>query len=536
MTASLTTGAAASAIPAEHTALAARLDDLERHRSIDVEERLVQAQAVEAEAAAAGDVVAVMRARLVVADMLYKVGRCSEGTGLAVEVNDWAAAHGPQPLLARSHLVLSSIFESIGDVGSGLDHAVRAIELLGDAAPARDRGNYLLNLADALSLGGEADRGQARARYRQAERVFAELGDDQRRLVVLNNLAMLEYEAGHVAAAVEVAGELWPACGNVLDAAAADTVGRVLLVAGRLDEAEAVVREGHQLLAERGPVQAATPAELALTLAEILLGQGRPDDAEDQLDRCFLICLERGLHRVRVEALRVRAEILAARGLYEDAFHAHEAFHAEWVALRSSQQEAAARTRQALFETAEARRAAQRFWEQARTDPLTDVYNRRFVDEELPRHLAQAAARGQQLVAAIVDADHFKQVNDRFSHEIGDRVLVRVAALLTDVVRAGSGADGGPPGFAARLGGEEFLLVLVTDDVPGALAAVDGLRADVEGAPWAELAPGLRVTVSVGATLARPGDRQSSLLSRADRNLYRAKASGRNRTVADDRD
>ena len=433
--------------------------------------------------------------------------------------------------------MLSSVFESIGDAAAGLDHAVRAIELLGESAPARDRGNYLLRLADALAVGGEADRDQARLRYRQAESVFVELEDHERRLVVLNNLAMLEYEAGDVAAAVEVAGELRLAGGEeALDAAAADTIGRVLLAAGRLEDAEAVVREGYRLLVERGAVQAVTPAELALTLAEILLAEGRVEAAQDELDRCLVVCLERELHGVRVEALRVRAEVLAARGLHEDAYRAHRAFHAEWVTLRSNQQEAAARTRQALFETAEARRAAQRFWEQARTDPLTDVYNRRFVDEELPRYLAQAAARGQQLVAAIVDADHFKQVNDRFSHEIGDRVLVRVAALLTDVVRACAGSDGGPPCFTARLGGEEFLLVLVTDDVAAALAAVDGFRADVEGAPWADLAPGLRVTVSVGATVARAGDRQSSLLARADRNLYRAKATGRNRTVADDRE
>ena len=405
----------APAVPAEHAALAARLDDLERHRSTDVEERLGLAAALEADAVAAGDTVAVMRARLVTADMLHRVGRSAEAAELAVDVNDWAAAHGPRTLLARSHLVLSSVFESIGDLTSGLDHAVRAIDLLGESAPARERGNYLLRLADALALSGDADRDQARLRYRQAEDVFAALGDDERRLVVLNNLAMLEYEGGDVAAAVEVAGELRLAgAQTALDAATADTVGRVLLAAGRLDDAEAAVREGYRLLAERGSVQAVTPAELALTLAEILLAQGRVDAAQDELDRCLVVCLERDLKAVQVEALRVRAEVLAARGLHEDAFRAHKTFHAEWVALRSSQQEAAARARQALFETAEARRAAQRFWEQARTDPLTEIPNRRFVDEELPRYLGQAALRGHRLVAAIVDADHFKQVNDRF--------------------------------------------------------------------------------------------------------------------------
>ena len=346
---------------------------------------------------------------------------------------------------------------------------------------------------------------------------------------------MLEYEAGDVTRALEVVAALRDVGGEEgMDASVSDTVARVLLAAEDLTGAEAMARQGYRLLAERGNAQAVTPAELALTLAEILLAQGRLEAAQQELDRCIVVCRERDLGGVRVQALRVRAEILAARGLFEDAYRAHRFFHSESVVLRSRQHEAAARTRQALFETAEARRAAQRFWEQARTDPLTELYNRRFVDEELPRYLKEAAARHVPLVAAVVDADHFKRVNDTFSHTVGDQVLRRVGGVLASTVGGGRpGPDDGPPGFVARLGGEEFLVVQVVTDARQGLRRVESVRRVVETETWDDLAPGLRVTVSAGVTVARDGDTQSSLLARADANLYRAKSAGRNRCATD---
>ncbi|MBI4939830.1 MAG: diguanylate cyclase [Actinobacteria bacterium] len=516
--------------------LAATLDRLERHRSSDVEGRLRDARAAEQEALEAGWLLGAMRARLVVADMLHRVGSAVEGAALAVEVNNWAAANGTRLLLARTHLVLSSVFESIGDVASALDHAVRAIDLLGDGGTARDRGNYLLRLADATAVNGAGERDQARRRYREAEEIYVALGDRERHRTVLNNLAMLEYEAGDVPRALEVVAALREVGGEEgIDASLSDTIARVLLAAEDLAGAEQMARQGYRLLAERGNAQAVTPAELALTLAEILLAQGRLEAAQQELDRCIVVCRERDLGGVRVQALRVRAEILAARGLYEDAYRAHRFFHGEAVVLRSRQQEAAARTRQALFETAEARRAAQRFWEQARTDPLTDLYNRRFVDEELPHYLKEAATRGVLLVAAVVDADHFKRVNDTFSHTVGDQVLRRVGAILAATVGGvGTGPDDVPPGFAARLGGEEFLVVQVVADPRVGLRRIEAVRRAVESERWDDLAPGLGVTVSAGVTVAQTDDTQSSLLARADSHLYRAKSAGRNRSATDE--
>ncbi len=505
--------------------LAARLDELERQRSADVERRLQGARQVEHEARAAGLVVEAKRARLVVADMLLRLGDGAQAAQLAVEVNAWALALGPGSLQSRSHLVLSSVFESIGDTASALDHAVRAFELLDRSASGRDRGTTLLRLADACALVGATE--QARSRYGEAEAAYAELDDHDHQLIVLNNLAVLEYESGETEAALRAAQRLSHGCGpDGMHSSYADTIARAHLAVGDLQAAEQMVQLGFELWRAHGDAQAVTPAELALTHVEILLGQGRVDEAAAQLEFCMTVCEERDLRGARVQALDLQASVLAARGDYLGAYQAYRSFHHEFVVVRSHQQEAAARTRQALAETAEARAEARRFWEQARTDPLTELFNRRFVDEELPRRIVEAVRKGERLVAAIVDADHFKRINDTFSHAAGDQVLHWLGKQL-------AAAAASVHGFAARLGGEEFLLVLTGDSPPDMMARLEALRASVTDQQWPHVDADLRVTVSIGAAVAVAADTQTTLLTRADEHLYRAKQQGRNRVVGD---
>ena len=517
----------AASVPAHGPTLGVRLDALERHRASEVEVRLASARQIEAEAAEVGDSVSMMRARLVVGDMLQRLGRVADAARVVVGVNAWATANGPPSLLARSHLVVSSLMENAGDTSGALDHAVRAIDLLDDDTPPRTRGNYLLRLADALAINGSTH--ESRERYDEAEALFVELDDRERRLNVLNNRAMLEYEAGNTDEALEAAERMYAtSTRDELNPACADSVARARLAAGHLDSAEHAARLGFELQSEQGDVQAVTPAELGLTLTEILIAQGRLDEAREELDRCLAVCQERELRGVAVDALRVRSELHAARGAYREAYHAARDYHREWVSLRSLQQEAAARTRQALYETAEARRQADRFRRLARTDPLTALPNRRMVNEDLPRRLREAAAAGVRLVGVLVDIDHFKAVNDTYSHQAGDEVLRELGAMLAGVVDERT-----PWELAARLGGEEFLLVLVQDAPGTAHARVDALRREVAEHAWPGLPADARVTMSAGIAVATPEDDQTSLLSRADMHLYRAKSAGRDRVTGD---
>jgi diguanylate cyclase (GGDEF)-like protein len=515
--------------------LSSLLDDLEYDRASDVDARLERAIRLEREATAAGATDMQMRARLVQADMRLRIGQASAAAHLATEVNRWAREHEARFLLARSHLILSSIFETVGDSASCLDHALRALELLDDDTAPRVRGNFMLRLADALSVAGSYDA--ARQRYREAEQVFVAIGDTERQINVLNNLAYAEYEAGDPQRAWDTAQEmagLAERSGSGMAPPLLDTLARAYISRGDYEQAALALEEALGGLNKEGDAQAVTPAEIMLTLAEVQRSQGRLEAAQKTLEQCRAICVERNLGGLEVEVLRVQAELHAAAGRYDQAYEIHKIFHTEFLRLNSIRREADARTRQALFETAEARQEAQRFWRQARTDSLTGLPNRRFVDEEIPRRLNEVVT-GTPLVVAIVDADRFKRINDKLSHAVGDRVIRELGQVLSEALPAGPDPAQADSRFVARLGGEEFLVVLPGLDLAAAAPVLKSLRTAVARHQWSPLIGKLPLTVSIGASAAVTRDTQSTLLARADHNLYAAKSAGRNRIVVEPR-
>ncbi|HYL72519.1 MAG TPA: GGDEF domain-containing protein, partial [Candidatus Dormibacteraeota bacterium] len=174
----------------------------------------------------------------------------------------------------------------------------------------------------------------------------------------------------------------------------------------------------------------------------------------------------------------------------------------------------------------EARREGERFRELALQDALTGLHNRRYVDGRLPALVRAAANGGEHLAVALVDLDHFKRVNDPLSHAVGDEVLRRVAMILEQAVAE--------HGFAARVGGEEFLLVLFGVSPQEAAECWETVRENVRSYPRQSLTAGVPVTVSIGATTLVAGRAtQAALLGAADRNLYVAKRGGRDRVVND---
>jgi diguanylate cyclase (GGDEF)-like protein len=124
------------------------------------------------------------------------------------------------------------------------------------------------------------------------------------------------------------------------------------------------------------------------------------------------------------------------------------------------------------------------------------------------------------LALALIDIDHFKRVNDRYSHAIGDLALQELARLLGASVRHTD--------LVARLGGEEFVLVLVETDAESARRTCEKLRLAVAAHDWKPVHDGLALTVSIGYTADTTVDSPERMLALADRNLYVAKANGRN--------
>ncbi|MEO7125880.1 MAG: GGDEF domain-containing protein [Nakamurella sp.] len=142
----------------------------------------------------------------------------------------------------------------------------------------------------------------------------------------------------------------------------------------------------------------------------------------------------------------------------------------------------------------------------------------------LRSRIAIAAERSELISAAIADADFFKRINDELSHEVGDEVLRRLAAILA--------AAASPPEVVGRLGGEELLIVLPNTDEATAFDRCETIRRAIAAYDFAPITHHIPVTVSIGVATARGAETTSAaLLTDADRNLYAAKRSGRNRVM-----
>ena len=165
--------------------------------------------------------------------------------------------------------------------------------------------------------------------------------------------------------------------------------------------------------------------------------------------------------------------------------------------------------------------------DRATRDHLTGLSNRRYADEVLPG-LMELDDRGRLAGFTIVsfDLDRFKGINDTWGHQAGDRVLERFSAIMMASARRSD--------LVFRLGGEEFAAVLIEEDVEGALAYAERVRAATEAIDDLDPVPPGRITVSAGVAKRRPGESFEALLGRADLLLYRAKENGRNRIECDD--
>lgn len=241
------------------------------------------------------------------------------------------------------------------------------------------------------------------------------------------------------------------------------------------------------------------PAEARRRLAEAI-------DAWDRVrhPELFLLALTRD---AELEAEQLGFETAGLRVARELALRRHEARVAAVEAMASL-----IREEQMLSEHARLR-------VEAELDALTGVANRRGLDAHLEM-LSDENRVGREDARALVlvDVDHFKTVNDTHGHEVGDEVLVRIAAALRTVVR--------DTDLVVRWGGDEFLLLLDTDDLHVAVRRCHAVATAVRTDSWDDLAPGLGVTVSIGLAIGKVSA-LDDLRDAADRALYRAKARGR---------
>lgn len=204
----------------------------------------------------------------------------------------------------------------------------------------------------------------------------------------------------------------------------------------------------------------------------------------------------RETREVQTRTLQSRQEVLTARRRVDDAEHKIAELEAE----------------------------LQKASEKVHTDYLTGTLNRRGLKEAFDRDLAIAEREKTPTSVALLDIDNFKELNDNFGHKVGDDVLVHLARLIKESVRPGDSV--------ARYGGEEFLILLPNADIAQAATVLTRLQRALTTYFFLHDNRKVLITFSTGVTRHLPGETQETVSARADRALYQAKRSGKNRVVA----
>jgi diguanylate cyclase (GGDEF)-like protein len=258
----------------------------------------------------------------------------------------------------------------------------------------------------------------------------------------------------------------------------------------------------------------------------------------------FIACLDevRGdaYLEMEVDGFDELTKVLERMGRFEEALRTHREFHARYVRLASEGAQRLARLAAQEHEIKELRdaaghaqslaaslvrsnaeltREAERLMRANLEDSLTGLPNRR----RLEMALAALSAGQDAFACAMLDVDHFKQVNDRYSHVVGDAVLRKIGEIFTRLARHDD--------LLARFGGEEFALLIHSDDAPSVRNICERLRCAVEDADWESIQTGLAIRISVGFAMGYEAERPDLVLQLADQRLYQAKGTGRNRVI-----
>jgi diguanylate cyclase (GGDEF)-like protein len=508
-----------------------------------------------------------------IAEQLYE-RESVRGAKLAREAMDLARASGDVAGEAQALYCLGRNLHSQADypaVFEAQDTALSLFRTLGDIAGEARCRNLL-----GITYRQLGEYGQALEMYEQALKGFREAGERRWEARALSNIGTIEVQLGNHSAALELFGHALE-----LRAELGDTEGEAFdrnnMAFGHVQRAVALRSAGDgtsaQVECDEALLQLTRAIEIARlygykrlhsiclqTMGEAYQAMGRPEVALD-IARDFLVlarecgdkwieayglaCVGDIRHQLghdgeALQPLRAALAVFEALGsrdevarvlrivsqVHEQVGELNEALTCLRRAgaieqkLKSEETERRARALSARRRLEQATRETERYRRLALEDSLTGLANRRQLDERLSSLLREAHSRGSVVTVALADVDHFKGINDRFSHAVGDEVLRCVGEILRGHCRLGD--------VAGRFGGEEFMVIFRSLDMRAAAEACERMRRAVESWDWKSIHPQLRVTLSVGLSSSASLDHPEGLIDAADHWLYEAKRHGRN--------
>lgn len=402
---------------------------------------------------------------------------------------------------------IAATYLNLGHLDKAREYCERALEVVGnDTSLQRERSTALRTLGTVHMRFGE--HALAEDFFRSSMKVSDDYGASLNRLSLgelFLDIGRYDDALEHFRACLETNGDgvrRRSRCQALLG------VGEVHLARGLPQEALAVLKD-----ALESAKAVSSPLELYRVHHAISRAHRAMGGFEKALEHF------EAFHRYREQLLReasdVRTQVLRLQFDFERLHAEREIDRLRNVELAHAYRELQGMHERLAEQAVELERLSQQ-------DGLTGLHNRRSLDQRLATEVERVRRNGGELSLVMLDIDNFKEVNDRFSHTVGDEVLKRLALLLRDHTR---NVD-----LAARFGGEEFVLLLPDTGPEGALTAAENLRRAFEAVPWTAVQPNLAITLSAGvATLSDTDDDAGSLLARADAHLYRAKQAGKNR-------
>jgi len=476
----------------------------------------------------------------------YVAGELELALPLVLAAANGADALADPGLQATSRALLARCLLAAGNPQEALEHALAAVRLVESADPAETGALLRPRLVAETALGvvqlSLQDLDSALELCRRAVECARALGDAVALGASIDTVACVnaaiaarERAQGHAALAERWEREAIRCSAEAVRIARAQGHREYEATAlNNLAESMAMVGEATQALAllddwaQRNPAPLpAVKAHHLDTRGSVCLALRRPVEARGWFEQSLAL-VERAVTRLVVtEHL---AQALEQCGEWQAALAAYKRFHelhvqvsaesaqrsARVAAVRLGTERSKARADMLTRRNAHLQRRTEDLQRLSGEDPLTGLANRRRLEELLH-------ADPQNCCVALIDVDHFKRVNDDWSHAVGDAVLRRLADLLRQGCR---GAD-----VPARLGGEEFVALLRRVSPAAAQAAAERLRQLVAEHDWGSIAPGLAITVSIGVAHGDEAEDGDALLALADRRLYIAKRGGRDRVV-----
>jgi diguanylate cyclase (GGDEF)-like protein len=419
---------------------------------------------------------------------------------------------------ANSLLNIAAIYQNLGQYELTRSSLIESQAIFVSSLDVQGQVFVLVNL-------GELDRRQQKyaeslVTLDKAEALIGQLGKSDAMITLLYTKAMVFKETGRN-------GEAMAALQEGLELARQNNepyhqaeglinIGQVQMQAGELTAAETSFREALAVVA--GIQSNELLLQLYQSLSELYEQVGDHRQALEEYKR-FRVAERQILNRdleAKIKGLTVAHELEQARSEKE----IYRLRNTELAELNRSLQEADQLKNNLL---AQQRQQSHVLELLAREDSLTGLFNRRYLDTVLAMEFARARRFDRSLSVVMADIDHFKQINDRYGHPAGDRVLKAIAQTMLDCCRE---ID-----WVARYGGEEFVLVLPETEGPRAVSLCQRILKMIEEQDWHDLLPGGAVTISMGVTDDRAVTDSQMMLAAADANLYRAKHAGRNRVI-----